>query len=875
MRPLRAFLYTRSSEGAWVVTVFRDWEPLESALHAGFQIDCTSKLLHVGFNRPETNELLNITKEITGQVLFSASALFATPIKISASASPLFNIGDLPIYLCLSGFGYSISDPTISSAPLSSSGHQKSIVSPPLHPVSELIVSQRKRIDKNWIQWTSIQRQDLASILEQNQITNDDEFLQNEINIEQIEIRLELAMIRFRLLTGENPNAIDFIDKLYATPFWFLNLTIEDISLTVRQINVFKAHEILTIQAIEKKGSVGLLKLPNMGKRSVSELSKSLFDAFTNGVGLTIAELPGVQIQDLPDIARKDSNSIFDRQYQSHTPLVEYSSFSQGMNATLSRINPEDRKVLEARIGYRCQRKTLQQIAETTGLTRERMRQVVLKVFRQISKSPFWEHLEHRIKQLLLERDSPLLVGGLSAIDTWFDNTIDFENPLKEICSGVLARRFSVFKIRDVAVLTELTQDEWETVVSNAKATLETIIGTDVTKTQAQSIILNLLPDRGKELRHDLWYEVTLDAKWSKNSAGDETLVGFGNDIETVILTILNSSELPLHTAEITRRVRSFGIANHDEHYIRNSAQKVAYLFNRGTYGLLKHVPLSDDKMSIIRSEVEEIISEGEPTRQWHTSELLDILEERGLDFDNVLTKYLINIALRESTSLSYLRRMVWGLSQHWANNANERLDLRQAIISLLESEGRPMSSSEIRARLTQDRGVGAHFQIHSIPPLISISPSVFGLDYRDVDYEKIHPYVDKLKEFLKNKNEGLHVTEVAEALGISDSADESFCSTLVMVGLRHGIKKDKSQYIYLEEWPNSRRIPINVAFTQAVKEFGSNGLNSQQIFKRICEITNRKITSNFVSHMLREKNFVWDETQGLWFEGLDQEDDE
>jgi Sigma-70, region 4 len=884
MKPLRAFLFSRSFDGVWSATVYRELEPLESAIKFGPNSEKTCYFLHVGFWRPETSELEQLGESWNARVLMSHSAIHAMPTAPMVSIGSVAKISSLPVFVCLSGYGYEIPDPTVSTeldqaSPTyqdekaeqfdQATGHSRQ-----LRSASALLEHHKSGEAINWVEWTAIQRQDLEQVLRSASITNDKDYLEKERSISSREVRHELAMIRYGILVGNAPEAENFLDKLHATPYWFLDLPLTRFRLTVRQNNVFVTNDLKTVQDLGLLGTLGLLKLQNMGRKSVFDLSQVLIDAFKDGVGLISYDTttPGP----LSKSSTQDADSV--KNDSMNQPIISpeiFESFSVGISSAVKHISIEDRGVWAARIGYKCQPQTLQKIAGTVGVTRERIRQIEQKVIRQVAKSPLLGQLEKRLKDLLKDRESPLLVGGLFAYDPWFDPDIDFEHPLKNICKTLLNKRLSVFNVRDVAVVTEITQSEWEDAVGNAKTALEAMIGAAATESHARSIIDGLLPNNGKELRNDLWHEVNLDAKWSVNNSGDRTLVGFGSDIETVMLTILNASETPLHTSEITRRIRSYGIANHDEHYIRNTAQKVAMLFDRGTYGLSKHITLSEDQLAIIPSEVESIIAEGEPTRQWHTSELFSLLQDRGLDFDGELTKYLINIALKESSELSYLRRMVWGQSDHWSNNSNERLDVRQAVIALLESNGKPMSISNIRARLSQDRGLSTHFQIFSISPIIRIGPSVFGLDYRDVNYEKIHPLVDKLKSVLRSRNTGLHISEVPMAIGLIGDDVDTEAATVVMVGTRHGLKQDKAQYVFPEEWQTSRRYSIPSAFQQAVEEANKNGMSSQLILKRVCELTQRQISQNSISHMLRDQGFMWDEASGLWFEDFDPEEED
>ena len=62
----------------------------------------------------------------------------------------------------------------------------------------------------------------------------------------------------------------------------------------------------------------------------------------------------------------------------------------------------------------------------------------------------------------------------------------------------------------------------------------------------------------------------------------------------------LAESNTPLHYTEIAERARIREGRSLDARRAHNAAANVGYLFARGTYGLARHVPLSDEQMSQI-----------------------------------------------------------------------------------------------------------------------------------------------------------------------------------------------------------------------------------------------------------------------------------
>src|SRR6185369_16643810 len=116
------------------------------------------------------------------------------------------------------------------------------------------------------------------------------------------------------------------------------------------------------------------------------------------------------------------------------------------------------------------------------------------------------------------------------------------------------------------------------------------------------------------------------------------------------------------------------------------------------------HFPLDDEETAEIVAEVEDIIGTGLNGWQWHCLEILEILGDRGFDMDDRLDQYILNIALKRSRLLSNLRRFVWTFGTGSKATAADRIEIRQAIESLLLLEGKPLTGAEIRERLLMER---------------------------------------------------------------------------------------------------------------------------------------------------------------------------
>jgi len=57
------------------------------------------------------------------------------------------------------------------------------------------------------------------------------------------------------------------------------------------------------------------------------------------------------------------------------------------------------------------------------------------------------------------------------------------------------------------------------------------------------------------------------------------------------------------------------------------------------------------------------------------------------------------------------------------------RIDVHQAVVAIVQAAGHPLSTGEIKERLTAVRGVNEFFQIFPIDPLIRVQPGRWGIN--------------------------------------------------------------------------------------------------------------------------------------------------
>ena len=354
---------------------------------------------------------------------------------------------------------------------------------------------------------------------------------------------------------------------------------------------------------------------------------------------------------------------------------------------------------------------------------------------------------------------------------------------------------------------------------------------------------------------------------------GSRILTSYGRGADQLVEAILAESDTPLHYTEIAERARIREGRSLDARRAHNAAANVGYLFARGTYGLARHVPLSDEQMSQIRNEADDIVCSEAPGRQWHTSEILSEISERMNGGFDSLGKYVLDIALGGSRMLRPLGKMTWVAAGADTDNQS-RIDVHRAVVAIVQAAGRPLSTSEIKERLTAVRGVNEYFQISPIDPLIRVQPGRWGINDRDVPIprEERRELVQQLVNILDKKQSGIHASELSGILPLQDSPPDAFLS---IASQDKRLKIAQGRYVYLAEWGSPRRETIGHAVS-AVLEGAARPLALGKIAKMVASRIGRKIDKPVISGALQALEAEFNDAMGEWsLNTLSTDDDE
>lgn len=661
----------------------------------------------------------------------------------------------------------------------------------------------------------------------------------------------------FYEICGELPSEANILRYLKFAPSWFLKLPITKLNLSVRSQKYFDKESINVIADLVKFGDRGLYGNKKFGSKSISEIPKKLFQLFQN-----------YQI----DEARMKLEKIKDEK--------SFNTFLDSLNFVLSLLSPLQKNVLSMRMGLTLRgNMTLRDIGVALNYSCEGIRRIEKQSIKKIEQVTSWKiTLLTHLDALFLERKEHLFLIGIEVLDPWFHGISGVEATFEYVLENFSNKQFSLVRQDDQVFISKTNQTQWDESIELGRNMLESEINNNLTEEDAKSLINSLLIGKGEELRSELWRVITRSAHFVKSQEGKKTLLSFGLGAESKVEAVLMEAKQPLHYFEISKRVEQRYKCSIDVRRSHFAAQNVGILFGRGTFGLMKHFPLSDSECNLLVSEIEDFIDESDIEKQWHCSEICEAMQERNFDFNIHLTPYIVNIALSRSKSFVNLKRMIWAKHTNSSSINNEkRIEIHQAIVSLIKNTGRPMTRNEIREQLILNRGLCEYYQIQQEGSLIRVGKNFWGIKERDLPFSETEAKMifDRILNILEIRQKGLHISEIKEVLQDFSNIEKFINNPTLFLSLIQKTSKmrvDRGQHIYLAEWTNSRRLSLKEAAFKILASNAPGGLTLDEIHPKIEELIERPVEKNKVSSILYNNEVIFNEKSKRWT--LPTEDD-
>ena len=683
------------------------------------------------------------------------------------------------------------------------------------------------------------------------------------------QVSRELDLIRFEQfklsIDTEDPSQL-----IPILPIPILNAHISQLGLTVRTSNVFSIQDIFCLRDALGIKLTDMLKWPNFGKKSAKDLCE-----------LLIASAPKLTFH-LPNSTSKGS-ILTEPSNTINQPTSEYDEKSadftlehikliplkQHFENSLELLSENARLVLEYRTGYKEPIKTLEEVGQLVGVTRERIRQIQKKNINKIVDTEYWDDcIALKIGNLLIDRDQPLYLEMLEVEDDWFSGFIGNYQHLASIIELFSENQIQLLTINGAVVISRISQDDWDNLISGFRKSLRVKAGEcRWTRDDISLMFKAELENKGAiELLSILWD--TFNDTLQFNSEG-EVLTAYGKSSESAVFTVLQQAESPLHYSELAERASTLLGKKVDVRTAHNSLAKLgAKLFGRGTYGLPKFNPISDLICKHIRTVVSKMMYEGPLAKQWHVTELLSNLKDRFPALPEDLDLYILNIILEDCDELTYLNKNVWARADS-KQKPTDRVDMADAFTKILEDAGKPLKGKEMKARLEAIRGVHEALQLQPTDRMLQVGPDTWGLYERDIniDSESITQYLNVLHSYLKNEQKGIHVTEVndfLEKVNLGLELPESY-TLLSLAQQDERFYLGRSMFLGLAEWGEDTRRYTNAQAVRKILDEMTKPMSIMEINAKVHSLTGID-TATTVTGILINEGAKYCKEQRLWF---------
>lgn len=834
MRHLRAYLFISEPGADCEVLALRDLESVEDGWRSRKSMDAAAAL-HIGFWRPDTEAFSSALSAHPGKMLLSEAAVGALPQGFPASTLPVATVGPLRLHLALGGWGYECDDLMPPQAPATQPANE---------PCPALLFG-------DWLADLADSAPDIAATVFAAGIRDEESYLAAEATLPP-GLRGALGMARFLYYAGGSlPDADSVFDFMAVAPPWLLSVPIATLDISTRSRNCLAAQNISTLSDFSQFSAAQVLKFQNLGRKSFREIGERVLSVLTAG--------PSRAVEKQANSAPVDGPSSSSRH-----------SFTHAIDTSLALLTEHERKLISLRMGLHGPKRTLDSIANDVSLTRERVRQIESRCVSKMKTLPMWAgEFGTRLSSLLEGREDPLPVDGLDILDPWFDGASERPQVFEFAAERLSTPSFHVVSEGGGAFASKLRQQEWDAAKRSARKLLESLAGQNVPRKEARRLVEGLLPDESGELRSELWVAASRLARFA-GAGDDDALVSFGQGAEHIVEAVLAAAQSPLHYTEIHRRIVEAG-EQIELRRAHSAARNIGLLYGRGSYGTERHFPLSQPEQRLLVSEAEDLVAGNGQDRQWHAREICEALEERGFDFGGRLDPYIVSIALRACRHLAYLGRMVWASASSGAKGTSDRLDVHQAVVATLMTEGRPLSTEEIKARLSRERGLNVYFQIQPEGPVVRVGIGLWGLEDRDLPFplDDVEKIVSGLRLALSVRGKGLHVTEVVDAVASAVPSVRNVVDPVLLLGLaqkRDGFSVGKGQYLYLSEWETPRRMTVYDATISVLRSAGRTGLSAEDGIPKIEALIERHLGKHLYSSSCNNVGALFDENTGRWY---------
>lgn len=851
MRPIRIYVFHKARDCEWINSTHREFDEAVAAVALARTGNDGVCFVHVGISRPPNQDFEPVVAKISNCVLLTASARWAFDGTGDYSHS-VASVGKLRLHVALDGWG---------------------VVS---EEARALKIDAVVGLTSPWLEHLAKIDSALSAQVHARGVVDDTSYFEQEKNFSwRMKQRVGIERMQF-LMSGADHQDPSQVVK--ACPAWLLATSLSNVNLTVRCANALRAQSFDRVSDLVGVTPNDYMCFPNMGKKTVADLAEALWKEAKKGPNISSER--DEFIEAISHSAEESSQEHSPESHSADMP-AHHRSFRAAFAASLADLPDNQRSIIYKRVGIDCERLTLQDVAEEINLTRERVRQIESKAVQLFKEDSVWEsQFLPRIAKIIDDRDDPMPVASIGVFDAWFEGVVDLLPQFNFILARVFDDRYCVLRINGCDFVTKLSQSDWNQVLRVATNTLERAVGNNLSKNELRVLIQDLLVTDGRELASELWSTVQSLALFAPDQNGVQRLVAMGMSAESLVAATLAGSDRPLHFTEIPARVEVMFGRKIELRRAHSAAANQGLLLGRGTFGVARHYPLSTVEKEMLNAETSEIILSGPIDRQWSCFELVKALASRELPFSERIDQYVLNIALQDEPSVSNLGRLVWTRSGTRPSTTADRIDVMQAVMTVLANYGAPMTRNEIRRALLDERGLSGYFQLNSRGSLVRVSSDKWGILERDIDltHEERKTLRDHAENLMEQSQAGFHSDEIMDVLlprmpAIAKVSNSHALVSILLIDER--FRTSMSGYVYLKSWEGPRRMSHSDAIIEVLRQAKGHGMPGPEIARRATMLLGREIDKTSVYAAFRLCSAKFDEHSGTWTLAEDDEDEQ
>ncbi len=546
--------------------------------------------------------------------------------------------------------------------------------------------------------------------------------------------------------TVENNGLSIYIDNK------LLETSLDEFFFSARVSNALSKKNLKTVGDVLRFGWHNIYKIKNVGNKSLNELKNTIEHYLKISHSIEI-----------------EKNSCYD-----NVDIDLGDSFLSIVEHILSSsLSEKQLQIIKARYGYESGKmKTLEQIGKESGISRERVRQIIVKSLLNLkhpSRQKKIQRLLEHIESALLNRKGIISVNDLREDSFFFSATNHLLRFIFNLITDLYEGRYRIIDKNYLTSLDDEELKELHIMINDAIARCQFPIDED-------DFYQNIITATGSISKDYLSY-YSIHKEHIEILKGKVLFPGKPS-IPSRVKLLMQEIDRPMHFTEIAERYKDYfgekSIKTADiEHAIhtRIGVSKDFIIIGAGSFMLRDKFKLPDNINEIVEIS-EEILRTLNNISD--TKYLIEQLKHRHIDV-GLLNAYSLKPILLEYPGFVRYGKFEIGIEE--LSDKCERRSLSDLMYDILIKAGKPLHSSEVWKQISKQRGFPRYAieqRLYKEPQFIKIAPTTYTVKENIPSYERRHKtIVDFTKEWINHKGHAVSAFFVTEVLKATEEIND------------------------------------------------------------------------------------------------------